>query len=190
MYEELLLDNDLPKIEIYYSKRKLVLLLLFSSVFIVISILSFMHSNSYKKILFVISLSFFLIHFLIFIVQLLKLGKPIIVLDENSIMYNMLLKNKNIFVKWTDIREISFSKTFIYLYLKEESSLSINRKNPNEPIVFYMLGLKAPVTVLAMITYYFEKSTGVVWLWKILINYFQTVNFLLRFILIILGILP
>ena len=162
MYEELLLDNDLPKIEIYYSKRKLVLLLLFSSVFIVISILSFMHSNSYKKILFVISLSFFLIHFLFFIVKLLKLGKPIIVLDENSIMYNMLLKNKNIFVKWTDIREISFSKTFIYLYLKEESSLSINRKNPNEPIVFYMLGLKDPVTVLAMITYYFEKSTGVV----------------------------
>ena len=121
-----------------------------------------MHSNSYKKILFVVSLSFFLIHFLIFIVQLLKLGKPIIVLDENGIMYNMLLKNKNIFVKWTDIREISFSKTFIYLYLKEESSLSINRKNPNEPIVFYMLGLKDPVTVLAMITYYFEKSTGVV----------------------------
>ncbi|OEJ15657.1 hypothetical protein BFL38_09300 [Brachyspira hampsonii] len=164
MYEELLLDNDLPKIEIYYSKRKLVLLLLYSFVFILISILSFMHSNSYKKILFVISLSFFLIHFLILIVQLLKSGKPKIVLDENGIMYNMLLKNKNIFVKWTDIIEISFSKAYIYLYLKEESSLSIKRKNPNEPIVFYMfmLGVKDPVTVLAMITYYFEKSTGVV----------------------------
>uniref|UniRef100_UPI00262A3816 STM3941 family protein n=1 Tax=uncultured Brachyspira sp. TaxID=221953 RepID=UPI00262A3816 len=109
MNNDLLNNNsdELPEIEIYNSKRKLVLLLLFSSVFIVISILSFMHSNSYKKILFVVSLSFFLIHFLIFIVQLLKLGKPIIVLDENGIMYNMLLKNKNIFVKWTDIREIS-----------------------------------------------------------------------------------
>ena len=156
------MDKDLPKIEIYSSKRKLVLLLLFSSVFIVISILSFMHSNSYKKILFVISLSFFLIHFLIFIVQLLKLGKPIIVLDENGIMYNMLLKNKNIFVKWTDIREISFSKTFIYLYLKEESSL-LMRKNPDEPIVFYMSELKMKKdTVIAMITYYFEKSTGII----------------------------
>ena len=156
------MDKDLPKIEIYNSKRKLALLLLFSSVFIVISILAFLHSNSYKKILFTVSFLFFLICFLVFVVQLLKSGKPIIILDENGIMYNMLLKNKNIFVKWTDIREISFSKTFIYLYLKEESSLSINRKNPNEPIVFYMLGLKDPVTVLAMITYYFEKSTGVV----------------------------
>ena len=156
------MDKDLPKIEIYNSKRKLALLLLFSSVFIVISILAFLHSSSYKKILFTISLSFFLICFFVFMIQLLKSGKPIIILDENGIMYNMLLKNKNIFVKWTDIREISFSKTFIYLYLKEESSLSINRKNPNEPIVFYMSGLKDPVTVLAMITYYFEKSTGVV----------------------------
>ncbi|WP_300758191.1 STM3941 family protein [uncultured Brachyspira sp.] len=156
------MDKDLPKIEIYNSKRKLALLLLFSSVFIVISILAFLHSSSYKKILFTISLSFFLICFFVFMIQLLKSGKPIIILDENGIMYNILLKNKNIFVKWTDIREISFSKTFIYLYLKEESSLSINRKNPNEPIVFYMSGLKDPVTVLAMITYYFEKSTGVV----------------------------
>ena len=156
------MDKDLPKIEIYNSKRKLALLLLFSSVFIVISISAFLHSSSYKKILFTISLLFFLICFLVFIVQLLKSGKPIIILDENGIMYNMLLKNKNIFVKWTDIREISFSKTFIYLYLKEESSLLMNKKNPNEPIVFYMLGLKDPVTVLAMITYYFEKSTGVV----------------------------
>ena len=52
---------------------------------------------------------------------------------------------------------IYIGEIFIYLYLKEESSLSINRKNPNEPIVFYMLGLKDPVTVLAMITYYFKK---------------------------------
>ena len=157
------MDKDLPKIEIYNSKRKLALLLLFSSVFIVISILAFLHSNSYKKILFTVSFLFFLICFLVFVVQLLKSGKPIIILDENGIMYNMLLKNKNIFVKWTDIREISFSKTFIYLYLKEETSISMNRKNPNEPIVFYMSELKMKKdTVIAMITYYFEKSTGVV----------------------------
>lgn len=157
------MDKDLPKIEIYSSKRKLVLLLLFSSVFIVISILSFMHSNSYKKILFTVSFLFFLICFLVFVVQLLKSGKPIIILDENGIMYNILLKNKNIFVKWIDIKEIYFSKTFIYLYLKEETSISMNRKNPDEPIVFYMSELKMKKdTVIAMITYYFEKSTGVV----------------------------
>ncbi|WP_020003879.1 STM3941 family protein [Brachyspira innocens] len=155
--------KDLPKIEIYNSKRKLALLLLFSSVFIVISILAFLHSNSYKKILFTISLLFFLICFLVFIVQLLKLGKPIIILDENGIMYNILLKNKNIFVKWIDIKEIYFSKTFIYLYLKEESSILMNRKNPDEPIVFYMSELKMKKdTVIAMITYYFEKSTGII----------------------------
>ena len=79
------MDKDLPKIEIYSSKRKLVLLLLFSSVFIVISILSFMHSNSYKKILFTVSFLFFLICFLVFVVQLLKSGKPIIILDENPL---------------------------------------------------------------------------------------------------------
>ena len=157
------MDKDLPKIEIYNSKRKLALLLLFSSVFIVISISAFVHSSSYKKILFTISLLFFLICFLVFIVQLLKSGKPIIILDENGIMYNILLKNKNIFVKWIDIKEIYFSKTFIYLYLKEESSLSRNRKNHDEPIVFYMSELKMKKdTVIAMITYYFEKSTGVV----------------------------
>ena len=157
------MDKDLPKIEIYNSKRKLALLLLFSSVFIVISILAFLHSSSYKKILFTISLSFFLICFFVFMIQLLKSGKPIIILDENGIMYNILLKNKNIFVKWTDIREIYFSKTFIYLYLKEESSISRNRKNPDEPIVFYMSELKIKKdTVITMITYYFEKSTGVV----------------------------
>ncbi|MDO7019351.1 STM3941 family protein [Brachyspira innocens] len=155
--------KDLPKIEIYNSKRKLALLLLFSSVFIVISILAFLHSNSYKKILFTISLLFFLICFLVFIVQLLKSGKPIIILDENGIMYNILLKNKNIFVKWIDIKEIYFSKTFIYLYLKEESSILMNRKNPDEPIVFYMSELKMKKdTVIAMITYYFEKSTGII----------------------------
>ncbi|WP_304332012.1 STM3941 family protein [Brachyspira innocens] len=157
------MDKDLPKIEIYNSKRKLALLLLFSSVFIVISILAFLHSNSYKKILFTVSFLFFLICFLVFVVQLLKSGKPIIILDENGIMYNILLKNKNIFVKWIDIKEIYFSKTFIYLYLKEETSISMNRKNPNEPIVFYMSELKMKKdTVIAMITYYFEKSTGVV----------------------------
>lgn len=157
------MDKDLPKIEIYNSKRKLALLLLFSSVFIVISILAFLHSNSYKKILFTVSFLFFLICFLVFVVQLLKSGKPIIILDENGIMYNILLKNKNIFVKWIDIKEIYFSKTFIYLYLKEETSISMNRKNPDEPIVFYMSELKMKKdTVIAMITYYFEKSTGVV----------------------------
>ena len=157
------MDKDLPKIEIYNSKRKLALLLLFSSVFIVISILAFLHSNSYKKILFTVSFLFFLICFLVFVVQLLKSGKPIIILDENGIMYNILLKNKNIFVKWIDIKEIYFSKTFIYLYLKEESSISRNRKNPNEPIVFYMSELKMKKdTVIAMITYYFEKSTGII----------------------------
>ncbi|ADG71007.1 STM3941 family protein [Brachyspira murdochii] len=157
------MDKDLPKIEIYNSKRKLALLLLFSSVFIVISILAFLHSNSYKKILLTISLLFFLICFLVFMIQLLKSGKPIIILDENGIMYNILLKNKNIFVKWIDIREIYFSKTFIYLYLKEESSISRNRKNPDEPIVLYMSELKMKKdTVIAMITYYFEKSTGVI----------------------------
>ncbi|WP_304353502.1 STM3941 family protein [Brachyspira innocens] len=157
------MDKDLPKIEIYSSKRKLVLLLLFSSVFIVISILSFLHSNSYKKILFTVSFLFFLICFLVFVVQLLKSGKPIIILDENGIMYNILLKNKNIFVKWIDIKEIYFSKTFIYLYLKEETSISMNRKNPDEPIVFYMSELKMKKdTVIAMITYYFEKSTGII----------------------------
>ena len=157
------MDKDLPKIEIYNSKRKLALLLLFSSVFIVISILAFLHSNSYKKILFTVSFLFFLICFLVFVVQLLKSGKPIIILDENSIMYNILLKNKNIFVKLIDIKKIYFSKTFIYLYLKEETSISMNRKNPNEPIVFYMSELKMKKdTVIAMITYYFEKSTGVV----------------------------
>ncbi|PCG19951.1 STM3941 family protein [Brachyspira sp. G79] len=157
------MDKDLPKIEIYNSKRKLVLLLLFSFIFIVISILAFLHSSFYKKILFTVSLLFFLICFLVFIIQLLKSGKPIIILDENGIMYNILLKNKNIFVKWTDIREIYFSKTFIYLYLKEESSLSRNRKNPDEPIVFYMSELKMKKdTVIAMITFYFEKSTGVI----------------------------
>ena len=98
------MDKDLPKIEIYNSKRKLALLLLFSSVFIVISILAFLHSNSYKKILFTVSFLFFLICFLVFVVQLLKSGKPIIILDENGIMYNILLKNKNIFVKWIDIK--------------------------------------------------------------------------------------
>lgn len=157
------MDKDLPKIEIYNSKRKLALLLLFSSVFIVISILAFLHSNSYKKILFTVSFLFFLICFLVFVVQLLKSGKPIIILDENGIMYNILLKNKNIFVKWIDIKEIYFSKTFIYLYLKEETSISMNRKNPDEPIVFYMSELKMKKdTVIAMITYYFEKSTGII----------------------------
>ena len=101
--------------------------------------------------------------FLVVIIQLFKSRNPIIILDENGIMYNIVLRNKNIFVKWNEIKEIHFSKTFIYIYLKEESSLSRNRKNANEPFVFYMSELKMKKnTVISLITHYFEKSTGII----------------------------
>ena len=156
-------QEDLPKIEIYNSKRKLFLMLAMSAIFLIVSILAFINLSGYKKVLLFFSLLFFSISFLVVIIQLFKSRNPIIILDGNGIMYNIVLRNKNIFVKWNEIKEIHFSKTFIYIYLKEESSLSRNRKNANEPFVFYMSELKMKKnTVISLITHYFEKSTGII----------------------------
>ncbi|WP_028329998.1 STM3941 family protein [Brachyspira alvinipulli] len=164
MNNDLLNNDELPEMQIYNSKRKLFFMAFLSLIFISISILIFINNNGYKEIIISIVISiFFGICFLVCILQLLKSGKPIITLDKNGIKYYVLLRNKNIFIKWTEIKEIYFSKTFIYIYLKEESSLLENKKNKNEPMVLYMSELKMKKdNVIALITYYFEINTGII----------------------------
>lgn len=152
--------NSFPKIEIYVNKRKLSILTFASLIFISMGIFLFINKKEYKEeIISIFILIFFTICLLIFVLQWLKSKRPVIILDENGISYYMLLKNENIFIKWADIKEILFSKTFIYIYLNEESSLLANRKNNNEPIVLYMSELKMKRnTLIYLITYYFDNK--------------------------------
>ena len=123
-------DKSFPEIEIYVNKRKLSILIFASLIFISMGIFIFINRKEFKEeIISIFILILFSICLLTFITQWLKSKKPIITLDENGIAYYVLLKNQNIFIKWADIREILFSKTFIYIYLKEESSLLENKKN-------------------------------------------------------------
>lgn len=152
-------ENNFPKVEIFISKRKLSALTFISLIFISIGIMLLMNNTEYKKIIGVIILIFFGICFIVFILQWIKAKKAVIILDENGIKYYILLKNKNIFIKWKDIKEIIFSKTFIYIYMKEESSLLYNNKNNDEPIVLYMTDLKIQRnTLIYLITYYFDNN--------------------------------
>ena len=166
MNNDLLNNNsdELPEIEIYNSKRKLFFMTFLSLIFISISILIFINNKGYKEIIIsIVIFIFFGICFLVCILQLLKSGKPMITLDKNGIKYYLLLRNKNIFINWTEIKEIYFSKTFIYIYLKEESRLLENKKNKNEPMVLYMSELKMKKdSVIYLITYYFEINTWVI----------------------------
>ncbi|ACN83754.1 hypothetical protein OFR22_10700 [Brachyspira hyodysenteriae] len=153
-------NNSFPKIEIYVNKRKVSILIFVSLIFILIGIFIFINRKEYKEeIISIFILILFSICLLSFIFQWLKSKKPIITLDENGIIYYVLLKNENVFVKWSDIREIAFSKTFIYIYLKEENSLSENKKNNDEPIVLYIseINMKRN-TLIYLITYYFENK--------------------------------
>lgn len=153
-------DNSLPEIEIYVNKRKLSILIFASLIFISMGIFIFINRKEFKEeIISIFILILFSICLLTFITQWLKSKKPIITLDENGIAYYILLKNKNIFIKWADIREILFSKTFIYIYLKEESSLLENKKNNDEPIVIYIseINMKRN-TLIYLITHYFENK--------------------------------
>lgn len=160
MDNDLLSNKEFPKIEIYISKTKLSLITFLSLIFITIGILLLINAEYYKeKILSIVMLIFFGICLLVSILQWLKSGKPIITLDKNEITYYVLLRNKNLFIKWTEIKEIYFSKTFIYIYLKEESSFLEKKKNKNEPMVLYMSELKMKKdTVIYLITYYFEGN--------------------------------
>ncbi|KLI15241.1 STM3941 family protein [Brachyspira hyodysenteriae] len=153
-------NNSFPKIEIYVNKRKVSILIFVSLIFILMGIFIFINRKEYKEeIISIFILILFSICLLSFIFQWLKSKKPIITLDENGIIYYVLLKNENVFVKWSDIREIAFSKTFIYIYLKEENSLSENKKNNDEPIVLYIseINMKRN-TLIYLITYYFENK--------------------------------
>ena len=156
------MNNDLPEIKIYNSKRKLFFMMLLSLIFISIGIFLFINKDGYKEtIISILIFIFFGICLLVCILQLLKSGKPIITLNKNGISYYVLLRNKNLFIKWTEIKEIYFSKSFIYLYLKEESSLLENKKNKNEPMVLYISELKMKKdNAAAIITHYFEINTG------------------------------
>ncbi|MEI0558531.1 STM3941 family protein [Brachyspira intermedia] len=153
-------DNSFPEIEIYVNKIKLSILIFVSLIFVSMGIFIFINKKEFKEeIISIFILIFFSICLLTFIMQWLKSRKPIITLDENGIAYYVLLKNKNIFIKWSDIREILFSKTFIYIYLKEESSLLENKKNNDEPIVIYIseINMKRN-TLIYLITHYFENK--------------------------------
>ncbi|MEI0548858.1 STM3941 family protein [Brachyspira intermedia] len=153
-------DNSFPEIEIYVNKKKLSILIFVSLIFIVIGIFIFVNRKEFKEeIISIFILILFSVCLLTFIIQWLKSRKPIITLDENGIAYYVLLKNQNIFIKWTDIREILFSKTFIYIYLKEENSLLENKKNNDEPIVIYIseINMKRN-TLIYLITHYFENK--------------------------------
>uniref|UniRef100_UPI003F4C2980 STM3941 family protein n=1 Tax=Brachyspira catarrhinii TaxID=2528966 RepID=UPI003F4C2980 len=153
-------DNSFPEIEIYVNKRKLSILIFVSMIFIVIGIFIFVNRKEFKEeIISIFILILFSVCLLTFIIQWLKSRKPIITLDENGIAYYVLLKNQNIFIKWADIREILFSKTFIYIYLKEENSLLENKKNNDEPIVIYIseINMKRN-TLIYLITHYFENK--------------------------------
>ena len=153
-------NNSFPEIEIYVNKRKLSILIFVSLIFIAMGIFIFINRKEFKEeIISIFILILFSICLLTFIMQWLKSQKPIIILDENGIEYYVLLKNKNIFIKWADIREILFSKTFIYIYLKEESSLLENKKNNDEPIVIYIseINMKRN-TLIYLITHYFENK--------------------------------
>ena len=153
-------DDSFPEIEIYVNKKKLSILIFVSLIFISMGIFIFINRKEFKEeIISIFILIFFSICILTFIMQWLKSRKPIITLDENGIAYYVLLKNKNIFIKWSDIREILFSKTFIYIYLKEESSLLENKKNNDEPIVIYIseINMKRN-TLIYLITHYFENK--------------------------------
>ena len=152
-------DNSFPEIEIYVNKRKLSILIFVSLIFIVIGIFIFVNRKEFKEeIISIFILILFSVCLLTFIIQWLKSRKPIITLDENGIAYYVLLKNQNIFIKWADIREILFSKTFIYIYLKEENSLLENKKNNDEPIVIYIseINMKRN-TLIYLITHYFKE---------------------------------
>ncbi|MEI0487675.1 STM3941 family protein [Brachyspira intermedia] len=153
-------DNSFPEIEIYVNKKKLSILIFVSLIFIVIGIFIFVNRKEFKEeIISIFILILFSVCLLTFIIQWLKSRKPIITLDENGIAYYVLLKNQNIFIKWADIREILFSKTFIYIYLKEENSLLENKKNNDEPIVIYIseINMKRN-TLIYLITHYFENK--------------------------------
>ena len=153
-------NNSFPEIEIYVNKRKLSILIFVSLIFIAMGIFIFINRKEFKEeIISIFILILFSICLLTFIMQWLKSRKPIITLDENGIAYYVLLKNQNIFIKWADIREILFSKTFIYIYLKEESSLLENKKNNDEPIVIYIseINMKRN-TLIYLITHYFENK--------------------------------
>ncbi|MCZ9980955.1 hypothetical protein OFR20_05390 [Brachyspira hyodysenteriae] len=153
-------DNSFPKIEIYVNKIKLSILIFVSLIFVSMGIFIFINKKEFKEeIISIFILIFFSICLLTFIFQWFKSQKPLITLDENGIAYYVLLKNQNIFIKWSDIREILFSKTFIYIYLKEENSLSENKKNNDEPIVLYIseINMKRN-TLIYLITYYFENK--------------------------------
>ncbi|MEI0701928.1 STM3941 family protein [Brachyspira intermedia] len=153
-------DNYFPEIEIYVNKRKLSILIFVSLIFIVMGIFIFINRKEFKEeIISIFILILFSVCLLTFIIQWFKSRKPIITLDENGIAYYVLLKNQNIFIKWADIREILFSKTFIYIYLKEESSLLENKKNNDEPIVIYIseINMKRN-TLIYLITHYFENK--------------------------------
>lgn len=153
-------DNSLPEIEIYVNKRKLSILIFVSLIFIVMGIFIFVNRKEFKEeVISIFILILFSICLLTFIIQWLKSRKPIITLDENVIAYYVLLKNQNIFIKWADIREILFSKTFIYIYLKEENSLLENKKNNDEPIVIYIseINMKRN-TLIYLITHYFKNK--------------------------------
>ena len=153
-------DNSFPEIEIYVNKRKLSILTFVSLIFIVIGIFIFINKKEFKEeLISIFILILFSVCLLTFIIQWLKSRKPIITLDENGIAYYVLLKNQNIFIKWADIREILFSKTFIYIYLKEENSLLENKKNNDEPIVIYIseINMKRN-TLIYLITHYFENK--------------------------------
>ena len=52
-------QEDLPKLEIYNSKRKLFLLLAVSAIFLIVSILAFINLSGYKKVLLFFSLLFY-----------------------------------------------------------------------------------------------------------------------------------
>lgn len=153
-------DKSFPEIEIYVNKRKLSILIFVSLIFIVMGIFIFVNRKEFKEeVISIFILILFSICLLTFIIQWLKSRKPIITLDENGIAYYVLLKNQNIFIKWADIREILFSKTFIYIYLKEENSLLENKKNNDEPIVIYIseINMKRN-TLIYLIIHYFENK--------------------------------
>ncbi|ASJ21961.1 hypothetical protein BHAMNSH16_10090 [Brachyspira hampsonii] len=157
---EIQINESFPKIEIYVNKKKLSILIFVSLIFILIGIFIFINKKELKEeIISIFILILFSICLLTFIFQCLKSKRPVIILDENGIEYYVLLKNKNIFIRWKEIKEIVFSKTFIYIYLKEESSLLDNKKNNDEPIVLYMSELKMKTnTLIYLITYYFENK--------------------------------
>lgn len=153
-------DDSFPEIEIYVNKKKLSILIFVSLIFISMGIFIFINRKEFKEeIISIFILIFFSICILTFIMQLLKSRKPIITLEENGIAYYVLLKNQNIFIKWTDIREILFSKTFIYIYLKKENSLLENKRNNDEPIVIYIseINMKRN-TLIYLITHYFKNK--------------------------------